>query len=351
MKLISNISLMKFYIFFGLLSMMLCCKPDNKSDSSSRTDQPKVMLFDILSPEQTGINFENKITETLSMNGLFYEYYYNGAGLSVADFNNDGLQDVYFVSNLHPNKLYLNMGNLKFKDISQESGTAEHFGFSTGVTEVDINYDGWMDIYISNSGRFDSEMMKNKLFVNQGINKNGIPVFKEESSKYNLDIPLCSTQAAFFDYDRDNDLDMFLINHYPDIYNVSEIEKLLKTESNITGDRLYQNQDGKYIDVSKKTGLINNSLSYGLGLGISDLNNDGWCDIITLDMMAEENYGIKASYGSMSMEMFRKLKDLDQNNQYMFNALQMNNGVLNQDQIPLFSDIAQLAGIPSTDWS
>ena len=394
---------MKLCFLFILVVAMLSCKYERNSVNSQDniTDQP--MLFDILTPEQTGINFENKITETLAMNGLFYEYYYNGAGLAVADFNNDGLQDIYFVSNLHPNKLYLNTGNLRFKDVSKESGTAEHFGFSTGVTAVDINCDGWMDIYISNSGRFAPEMMKNKLFINQGINKDGIPVFLEESSKYNLDIDLCSTQAAFFDYDRDNDLDMFLINHYPDIYNISEMEKLLKTESKITGDRLYQNQNGKFIDISKKAGIINNSVSYGLGVGVSDLNNDewpdvyvsndysgkdflymnngngsftesinksmnhisfssmgnyladfnndGWSDVVTLDMMAEDNYGMKASYGSMNPEMFQKLSELNQNNQYMYNALQMNNGVFTQDQIPVFSDIAQLSGVSSTDWS
>ncbi len=394
---------MKYCLFPVLLMLMVCCKSDRAEVSSAKADQPHLMLFDILTPEQTGINFENKITETLSMNGLFYEYYYNGAGVSVADFNNDGLQDIYFVSNLHPNKLYLNTGNLKFKDISKESGTAEHLGFSTGVTTVDINYDGWMDIYISNSGRFAPEMMKNKLLINQGINKDGIPVFLEEGSKYNLDIDLCSTQAVFFDFDRDNDLDMFLINHYPDIYNISEMEKLLKTESKITGDRLYQNQDGKFIDISKKAGIINNSVSYGLGVGVSDLNNDewpdvyisndysgkdflyinngngsftesinksmnhisfssmgnyladfnndGWSDVVTLDMMAEDNYGMKASYGSMNQEMAQKLTGLEQNYQYVYNTLQMNNGVFTGNQIPLFSDIAQIAGVSSTDWS
>jgi hypothetical protein len=385
------------------MPVMFSCKSKIKSDRGSPVGQKQVMLFDILTPEQTGIYFENKITETLAMNGLFYEYYYNGGGLAMADFNNDGLQDVYFIANLHPNKLYLNMGNLKFKDVSKESGTADHIGFSTGVTTVDINCDGWMDIYISNSGRFDPERLKNKLFVNQGLNKDGIPVFKEESAKYGLDISLCSTQAAFLDYDRDNDLDMFLINHYPDIYNVSEIEKLLETESTVTGDRLYQNQNGKFIDVSKKAGIVNNELSYGLGVGISDLNNDGWpdiyvstdysgkdflyvnnrngtftecinrslkhislssmgnyladlnndgwSDIVTLDMMAEENYGIKASYGFMDFELFTRLVDLGQHHQYMFNTLQLNRGILIQDQIPVFSDIAQLAGISSTDWS
>jgi enediyne biosynthesis protein E4 len=402
-KLKSNICFMKYCIFPGLLILMICCNRDRAALTASHSDKTNSTLFDILTPEQTGINFENKITETLAMNGLFYEYYYNGAGVSVADFNNDGLQDIYFVSNLHPDKLYLNTGNLKFKDISKESGTAEHTGFSTGVTATDINHDGWMDLYISNSGRFAPELMKNKLFVNQGINKDGIPVFLEESSKYNLDIDLCSTQAVFFDYDRDNDLDMFLINHYPDIYNVSETEKLLNTESKITGDRLYQNQNGKFIDISKKAGIVNNSLSYGLGVGVSDLNNDewpdiyvsndysgkdflyinnrngtftesinkvmnhisfssmgncladfnndGWSDIVTLDMMAEDNYGIKASYGSMNLEMSQKLTGLGQNNQYVYNTLQMNNGVFSDDQIPVFSDIAQIAGVSSTDWS
>jgi enediyne biosynthesis protein E4 len=395
---------MRFYLICTLILLAIfSCRQKTNSVGSTNADQEHGMLFDILTSDKTGINFENKLTETLALNGLFYEYYYNGGGLAVADFSNDGLQDVYYISNLHPNKLYLNTGNLKFKDISKESGTADHFGFSTGVTAVDINSDGWMDIYICNSGRFDSEMLKNRLFINQGINKNGIPVFREESSKYNLDIPLCSTQAVFFDYDRDNDLDMFLINHFPDIYNVSEIEKLLKTESDITGDRLYQNQNGKFIDVSKKAGIINNSLSYGLGVGVSDLNNDGWpdiyvsndysgkdflyinnkngtftesidksvnhisfssmgnyladfnndgwTDIITLDMMAEDNYGIKASYGSMNLDMFQKLVSLGQNNQYMFNTLQMNNGVFADDHIPVFSDIAQIAGVSSTDWS
>jgi enediyne biosynthesis protein E4 len=399
----SKICLMKYCIFFGLLMLMVFCKRDRGGHSSEHTDQSHLMLFDILTPEQTGISFENKITETLAMNGLFYEYYYNGAGVSVADFNNDGLQDIYFVSNLHPNKLYLNTGNLKFKDISKESGTDQHNGFSTGVTTVDINHDGWMDIYISNSGRFAPELMKNKLFINHGINKDGIPVFLEESSKYNLDIDLCSTQAVFFDFDRDNDLDLFLINHYPDIYNVSEIEKLLNTESKITGDRLYQNQNGKFIDISKKAGIVNNSLSYGLGVGVSDLNNDewpdiyvsndysgkdflyinnrngtftecinsamnhisfssmgncladfnndGWSDIVTLDMMAEDNYGMKASYGSMNQEMSQKLTGLGQNNQYVYNTLQLNNGVVPGEQVPVFSDIAQIAGVSSTDWS
>jgi enediyne biosynthesis protein E4 len=395
---------MRIYFLGTILILALfSCKPKTKTEISSQSEQNQATLFDILTPEQTGIRFVNELTETLAMNGLFYEYYYNGGGVAIADFNNDGLQDVYFIANMHPNKMYLNIGNLKFKDISKESGTEDHIGFSTGVTTVDINCDGRMDLYISNSGRFEPEILKHKLLVNQGNNTNGIPVFKEESARYGLDIALCSTQAAFFDYDRDNDLDVFLINHFPDIYNVSEIGNLLKKKSDITGDRLFENQNGKFIDVSDKAGLINNSLSYGLGLGISDLNNDswpdvyvsndyagkdflymnngngtftesidesinhisfssmgnylgdfnndGWSDIITLDMMAEDNYGIKASYGSMDLMMFKNLVDLGQQHQYMYNMLQMNNGVFEHDRKPVFSEIAQLAGVSSTDWS
>ena len=356
------------------------------------------LLFDILTPAETGINFENKLPETLTLNGLANDYYYNGAGVAVADFNNDGLQDIFFLSNLYPYKLYLNQGKMKFKDISKESGTAYHTGFSSGVTIVDINNDGWMDIYICNGGQSkDPEIMKNKLLVNQGLNKDGIPIFKEESSKYNLDISLCSTQAVFFDFDCDNVLDMFLINYFPRSYTFSELEKLYQTESNITGDRLYHNQNGKFYDVSKKSGLINNELSYSLGLGVSDINNDGWpdvyvsndyfgkdflymnnkdgtftecvnkslkhipfpsmgnclgdfnndgwSDIVALDMVPEDNYGLKTSQTSMDQEMFQKLLDLDLHHQYMFNTLQMNNGVFIDDRIPVFSDVAQLAGI------
>jgi enediyne biosynthesis protein E4 len=386
---------MRYWLLCSLFILLLSCKGESPSHHK---------LFEILMPKETGINFDNKLTESLTMNGLYYEYYYNGAGLAVADFSNDGLQDVYFISNLYPNRLYLNTGKLKFKDVSKESGTADHQGFPTGVTTVDINYDGWMDIYVSNSGKYpDAELRKNKLWVNQGLNKNGIPTFREESATYNLDIDLCSTQAAFLDYDRDNDLDMFLINHYPDVYAFEDIAKLMHTESNLTGDKLYENQNGKYIDVSKKAGMANNSLCYGLGIGIGDLNNDGWpdiyvsndfsakdmlymnnkngtfsqcideamahlsyasmgndladfnndgwSDIVTLEMMAEDNYTMKTSKGMMNMNHYQTLVDLGLHHQYMYNTLQLNNGVFVGDQIPVFSDIAQLAGISSTDWS
>ncbi len=391
------------FICLSLL-LILSCRHITNLNNFSNVEKGKIKLFDILLPEKTGINFENRLTESLKMNPLFYEYFYNGAGVAVADFNNDGLQDVFFLSTLYLNGLYLNTGNFEFKNISKESGIADHKGFETGVTTVDINFDGWIDIYISSAGRYaNAELRKNKLWVNQGLNKDGIPIFREESSAYSLDIELCSTQAAFFDYDNDGDLDMFLINSSPDVYTFENIEKLMHTESTISGDRLYQNQEGKFVDVSRKAGVLNNSLSYGLGIGISDLNNDGWpdiyvsndysgkdmlylnnmngtftesidkafyhlsfssmgndladinndgwSDIITLEMAAEDNYTMKTSIGMLNKDHFNLLVDLGLHHQYNYNTLQLNNGIYTRDQIPVFSDIARLAGVTSTDWS
>jgi hypothetical protein len=386
--------------------MVFSCKTKNHTANSSSSPQEPKRLFEILTPQETGINFENKLPESFTMDQLTYLNFNNGAGVAVADFNNDGLQDVFFLSTLGRNKLYLNKGNLSFKDVSEESGTDNIAGFHTGVTTVDINSDGWMDIYICNAGPYmDPEMRKNKLLVNQGLNKEGIPTFKEESSKYGLDIDLCSTQAVFFDYDRDGDLDMFLINASPDMNAIDfrYLNKNLKTESNITGDRLYENRNGKFFDVSKKAGLINNSLIMSLGVGVSDLNNDGWpdiyvsndflgkdalylnnkngtftecineslnhisyssmgndladfnndgwTDIITLDMQAEDNYNSKTSYGSMNLMNFQQMVNLGLHYQYPYNTLQLNNGIIAQNQKPSFSDIAQIAGISATDWS
>ena len=201
---------------------------ENARSAIGKTEK-EPRLFTILNPVQTGIKFINHLTETADMNGFFYEYYYNGAGLSVADINNDGLQDILFLSNLRENKLYLNLGGLKFKDITLSSGMLGSKGYRTGVTNVDINNDGLMDYYISKSGRYDNpSKRKNELWVNQGMDTEGIPFFKEEAARYHLDIDMCSTQAAFFDYDRDGDLDMFLINHYTSPFNYDQVNELIK---------------------------------------------------------------------------------------------------------------------------
>ena len=375
--------------------------PSNASMSHQDTEQ---VLFSMMSPLRTGIKFINHLTETADMNGFFYEYYYNGAGVSVSDIDNDGLQDILFISSLRENHLYLNQGGLTFKNITIPSGLGRSTGFRTGVTNVDINNDGWMDYYVSKSGKYDDpSRRKNELWINQGLNGDGIPVFKEQASGYNLDIEMCSTQAVFFDYDMDGDLDMFLVNHYTAPFDYREMDKLSKKQGILTGDRLYQNRGGKFVDVTTGSGIANTSrLSYGLGVSVGDLNNDqwpdvyvsndyegkdylylnngnstfrevsnaamghtsfysmgtdiadvnndGWLDIMSLDMMAEDNYTMKTSMSGMDPAKFWGVVDMGLHYQYMYNALQINNGP-GPEGIPKFSDIAQLAGVASTDWS
>ncbi|WP_373515801.1 VCBS repeat-containing protein, partial [Persicitalea sp.] len=366
-------------------------------------------LFTILTPQESGIQFRNDLRETLYMNGLFYEYYYNGGGVAVGDFNGDDFSDVYFVSNLESNRLYLNQCKaasdpIRFQDATEVAGVGGKAAFPTGVTTVDINSDGRLDIYVSASGKFeDPEKRRNELYVNMGNDASGVPIFEEQARKYQLDIAAFSTQAAFFDYDRDGDLDMFLINHDVNTYGNDKLEEYLITKSDLSSEQLYENREGIFVDVSDKSGIVNNRLSYGLGLSVGDVNNDGWpdvyvshdysekdhlylnqrngvfreaildatghmsffsmgndmadynndgwMDILTVDMVAEDNYGIKTSMSGMDPARFTKHVDLGLHRQYMFNALQTNNGTVGGDGTPLFSETAQLAGISNTDWS
>ena len=360
--------------------------------------------FSIYGPKETNIDFRNDLRETLYMNGLFYEYYYNGGGVAIGDFNNDNLPDIYFVSNLESNKLFINHGDLKFEDITQKAGVGGNAIFPTGVTTVDINSDGLLDIYVSASGKFeDPDKRRNELYVNQGTNEEGVPSFRESAKEYALDIEEFSTQAAFFDYDRDGDLDMFLINHDVEIYGDEQLEHYLTTQGKLSGERLYRNDNGQFVDVTDKTGIVNNRLGYGLGLAIGDFNNDnwpdiyvshdfsgedhlylnnrngtysekikeatnhisffsmgndiadynndGWLDIISVDMVSEDNYGIKTSMSGMDIERFYNHVALGLHHQYMFNTLQTNNGSVDGSNIPLFSETAHLAGISNSDWS
>jgi hypothetical protein len=360
-------------------------------------------LFEIQSSEITNVTFKNTIKETVGRNGLLYEYYYNGGGVAVADFNNDNLPDLYFIANNESNKMYLNKGDFVFQDITKKAQIEDPGGFPTGVTCMDINNDGWMDIYISKSGRYKNpDKRRNTLFINMAVGEGKVPLFKEASATYGLDIPAYSTQASFFDYDLDGDLDMFLINH--DVYNYEEdkIPVYLKEKSEFIGNQLYRNEEDFFVNVSEKAGIITNRLGFSLGLGVSDINldgwpdvyvstdyygkdhlyinnqngtftekineltghisffsmgndiadfnNDGWHDIITVDMVSEDNYGIKTSMSGMNPQRFSDLVNLGEHKQYMYNTLQLNSGVIKGEE-PHFSDIAQLSGISSTDWS
>ncbi|GJM29190.1 MAG: hypothetical protein DHS20C17_18250 [Cyclobacteriaceae bacterium] len=340
----------------------------------------------------TGVEFRNDVDEDLENNILSYTNFYNGGGVSVGDINNDGLVDIYLSANSNSGKLYLNQGGFKFKDITRGSGLDSIPGWKTGVTMVDINQDGFLDIYICRSGRTRPKLRSNLLYVN-----NRDQTFTEQGNLYGLDSWGTSVQATFFDYDLDNDLDMFLLNHAVD--PTREIFKDFhdKDIDRYTGDKLFKNENGRFTEVNEFIGINRSKLGDGLGVAIADLNNDGypdiyvcndfagrdylyfnntdgtfsekalqamghisyssmgvdvadidndgWQDLFVLDMNSSTNYGRKTNMSSMNPEAFHILVELGGHHQYMRNTLHLNNG--NES----FSDIAPAAGVSSTDWS
>ena len=376
------------------------CQERGTVSEKQKNSSLEQALFTSLPPSKTGVTFQNEIPESSTMNSMVYEYFYNGGGVAVGDIDKDGLPDLYFVSNLKDNKLYKNKGNFQFEDITQKAAVKGTFGWSTGVTMADVNADGWLDIYVSKSGKGKAQNRANELFIN---NKNN--TFTESAAKYNLNFSGYSTQAAFFDFDKDGDLDLFLLNHNVSPINTNNPENFKTKKDKNVGDKLYKNENRKFIDVSQQAGILSNPLGFGLGVSIGDLNNDGWADIyvandyiehdylylnngngtfseqskqvtkhtsnfsmgtdiadfnndgwadiISLDMVAEDNYDIKTSMSGMNPAVFNHAVKHGFQHQYMFNALQLNNGVLQGEKTtnPLLSEVAHLAGVSNTDWS
>ncbi|ULQ51420.1 VCBS repeat-containing protein [Flavihumibacter fluvii] len=351
-------------------------------------------LFTELDKDDTNIDFRNLVVEDESLNISQYIYFYNGAGVAVGDINNDGLEDIFFAGNMVKNRLFLNKGNFKFENITVQSHVAEKQGWCTGTSMVDINQDGFLDIYICRSADQDPEKRKNLLYVN-----NGDLTFTEEGEKYGLADNGFSTHAAFFDFDKDGDLDCFVLNHSVAKYSVGVAEnpELRKERNHDYEDRLYRNDNGHFQDISEQAGIVSNALNFGLGVVVSDFNNDGWpdmyvsndfdesdyfyinnkngtfsesfskcmqvsslntmgldaadfnndglSDIVTLDMLPETNYLQKTHAGSNNFDKTNFLISKGFQPQFSQNTLQKNNGD------GTFSEIAQLAGISNTDWS
>ena len=261
-----------YYLLFTLL-LFVSCK--NKS-----------LLFIQLQPQQTGIDFTNHVTDTDSLNILTYPYLFNGAGVAAADFNRDGKEDIFFAGNEKgSNKLYLNKGNFKFEDITNKAGVRGKSDWCTGVSTVDINSDGWMDIYISTVTIPGLLQSSNELYIN---NKNG--TFTEAAHQYGLDFKGHTTQAAFFDYDNDGDLDCFLLNHpvtYTDDYKTIAQRKI---PDSVSGDKLLRNDNNHFTDVTASANIYSSSIGYGLGIAVGDINNDGWQDIYISNDFKENDY-------------------------------------------------------------
>lgn len=365
-------------------------------------------LFQRVPEARSGIRFTNTIEENDSLHIFRYEYLYNGHGVALGDFNKDGLDDVFISGNVVPNKLYLNKGGLTFEDITEKAGVKGNGFWRTGVTVADVNGDGWEDIYVCHSGPKEGRARSNELFIHQGL-RNGIPVFKEMATDYGLDAPgTLSTQAAFFDYDRDGDLDMFLVNHSNHTVNpYVNTAKIRSVPDMRFGNRLFRQDkaaDGniRFTDVTLKAGIINNALNFGLsvvvsdlnrdgwpdlytssdyteqdycylnnkngtfrqvlqqsfthiskysmGADIADINNDGWPDVFTLDMLPEDNFRQKLLKGPDEYDAYNMLIDSGYFHQQMRNMLHLHRGIDANGNIR-FSEIGQLAGISRTDWS
>ncbi|AWV99944.1 VCBS repeat-containing protein [Arcticibacterium luteifluviistationis] len=356
------------------------------------------VLFELLTSEKTGITFNNEITPSNDLNIFRYMYFYNGAGIGAGDFNNDGLIDVFFSANQGQNELYINKGKLTFENISQKAGIIKNGGWSTGVSVVDINQDGLLDIYVSQVGDFEVLHAKNLLFICEKIDADGIPIFSEQAKEYGLDLVGFGTQAAFFDYDLDGDLDFFQLNHSVHQNGTfGRRDNFINTKHPLAGDRIFENIDGSFIEKSDQSGINQNALGYGLGLAISDIDLDGYPDIyvgndfhendylyinqkngqfkdelsqrlshtsrfsmgvdiadlnhdifpeiVSLDMLPFEHEILKRSEGEDTFYNFEfKLK---QGYDYQFarNNLQLNNGK------GVFSEIGMYSNISATDWS
>ncbi|MDC6388271.1 VCBS repeat-containing protein [Maribacter sp. PR1] len=396
------ITMNKPYFLISISIILLGFSCTDKSSVDNEKEKKENTLFTLMSPDSTGIKFFNRIENQKNFNIFKYRNFYNGGGVALGDINNDGLTDIYMTGNMVSNRLYLNKGNFKFEDITEKSGTQGNKPWSTGVTMADINNDGLLDIYVSNAGNMEGNNHDNDLFIN-----NGDLTFTERASEFNLAKTGFSTHATFFDYDKDGDLDAYILNNsnipVSSLGYAEQREVRAQDWEGVpdifkgVGDMLLRNDDGKFVDVSEDSGIYGSLIGFGLGvmitdinqdlypdiyvsndfyerdylyinnhdgtfseeikkwtnhlslsamgIDIADINNDGLSDIFITDMLPEPDQRVKSVMEFEGYNIFKLKQSKDFHQQYIQNTLQLNNGNGS------FSEVAYYSGIEATDWS
>ncbi len=383
---------MKRLIIISVLSVGIFYLYSCKSDKKDKYTPPADPLFVKLGSAQTGVGFANLVEDGQDYNILSYRNFYNGGGVALGDINNDGLPDIFLTANLGESKLYLNKGNFQFTDITAATGIKSKRGWRTGVTMADVNADGWLDIYVCNSGDIKGDNKENELYINQHNN-----TFKEEAKAYGLNDPGYTTHVSFFDYDLDGDLDCYILNNsFVDVRKF-DLEEVRKVRDTLGGHKLMRNDGGRFTDISEYAGIAGTKIAYGLGVSvgdvngdmypdiyvsndfyekdylyinqqngkfkdelpermghissssmgadIADLNNDGYMDIVTTDMLPEDEYRVKTMTRFEQYHVENMKYRYSFHYQYPQNSLQLNNGD------GTFCETAFLSGIAATDWS
>lgn len=376
--------------FAGFIALLLAASCGSNKEHA---------LFQLIPPSETGIDFTNTINENDSLNVIKDFYVYNGGGVAVADVNNDSLPDIFFTGNMASSELYINEGRMKFKKVTKDAGCTTT-GWASGVCMVDINNDGLTDIYVCRAGAHAPSLRANLLFVNKGIDKNGMPHFQEEAARYGIADTGYTTQAVFFDYDKDNDLDLFLLNHSLINRNPNLITPFKNDGTGPATDELYRNDDGKFVNISHEAGILCDGMGLGvaindfnmdgwpdiyvsndfvshdflyinnhngtfsekgaeyfkhysqfsMGTDAADINNDGLTDLAVVDMLPYEYERRQTMPGPMTYDQYNLLIKSGYQPQYMRNTLQVNNGI-NSEGKYTFSETGQYSGIAATDWS
>ncbi|MEO5891526.1 MAG: VCBS repeat-containing protein, partial [Ferruginibacter sp.] len=380
--------------------------------SCNTTAVPGNTLFTLLTAKQTGVDFSNNLTYTEEFNPYTYRNFFNGGGVAIGDINNDGLPDIFFCSNQHSNKLYLNKGAFTFEDITEKAGVASANVWSTGVTLADVNGDGWIDIYVCKSGDINSNNRSNELFINNGIgDSTGAGghrevTFTEKGKEYGLDNRGLSTHAVFFDYDNDGDLDCYLLsNSFHSVGNYDLVKDQRKIPDSLGGNKLFRNDHNYFTDVTKQAGIYSSKIGFGLGVTVADVNKDGWEDIYVSNDFFEKDYlYINRKDGTFEESLEKDISELGMNSmgadiadinndgypeiyvtdmlpedeariktktnfenwdkyqsnikngyykQFVRNVLQLNNGPVPgiDSSMVNFSEIGRMSGVSATDWS